>query len=269
MRARLASGLVAAAAVVGLLAGCGGEGGGGDLGLAEPGKILVGSDIAFAPFEFVQGGQNKGFDIDLMNEIADRLGVEAEFVNTGFDTLFTAVASGRYDVGMSAITITPERERTVDFSDPYFLASQALVAPTGGGIAGVDDLAGEDLAVQAATTGADYARKNFKDAKIVQFPTSEAAFTALDSGQVDAVFIDQPVAEDNVESIGGLQIAEQVDTDEEYGIAVPEDNTALLEALNEQLRAIIEDGTYEEIYGRWFDSPVPQQFREGGGGDGG
>ncbi|MDQ3612157.1 MAG: basic amino acid ABC transporter substrate-binding protein [Actinomycetota bacterium] len=269
MRARLVTRFAAVVAAVVVLAGCGGEEGGGELGLAEPGKILVGSDIAFAPFEFVEGGQNKGFDIDLMNEIADRLGVTAEFVNTGFDTLFTAVASGRYDVGMSAITITPERERTVNFSEPYFLASQALVAPTAGGITGVDDLTGQDLAVQAATTGADYAAQNFKDATIVQFPTSEAAFTALDSGQVDAVFIDQPVAEDNVESIGGLEIAEQVDTDEEYGIAVPDDNTALLEALDEQLRAIIEDGTYEEIYGRWFDSPVPQQFRASGGGDGG
>ncbi len=262
MRAGVVRRIAAAAALL-LLAGCGG-GSGGDLGLAQPGRILVGSDIAFAPFEFVQGGQNKGFDIDLMNEIAERLGVEAEFVNTGFDTLLTAVASGRYDVGMSAITITPEREKTVDFSDPYFLASQALVAPAGG-LEGVDDLAGKDLGVQAATTGADYASQNFKDAKLVEFPTSEAAFTALDSGRVDAVFIDQPVAEDNVENIGGLEIVAQVDTDEEYGIAVPQDNDALLEAINEQLQAIIDDGTYEDIYARWFDSPVPEQFSGNGG----
>lgn len=232
----------------------------GDLGLQQEGTIVVGSDIAFAPFEFVEDGENRGFDIDLMNEIASRLGLEAEFVNTGFDTLFTQVAANQFDAGMSAITITEERAQTVDFSDPYFAANQAIVAPTDSDIAGPEDLAGVAVGVQAATTGFDYAQENFTEAEIVEYPTSEAAFTALRGGQVQAVFIDLPVAAENTEGSEDFELKAEVDTDELYGIAVPPGNDALLEAINGALEEVISDGTYAEIYSEWFEGEVPEQF---------
>ena len=231
-----------------------------DLGLQQDGTIVVGSDIAFAPFEFVEDGENKGFDIDLMTEIADRLGLEAEFVNASFDTIFTQLASGDFDAIISGITITPEREEQIAFSDPYFFASQAITVGADADIAGEEDLEGKTLAVQSGTTGEDYAQENYAgDAEILPFPTSEAAFTALTAGQVDAVFIDLPVAEEAAEG-GDLEVVATVDTNEEYGIGVQKDNTALVEAINTQLEAIISDGTYEEIYGRWFTTEVPEAF---------
>jgi polar amino acid transport system substrate-binding protein len=269
-RTRLQWLLLLGSAIALLLSACGGGGGGSaengpaegnELGLQQPGIIRVGSDIAFQPFEFVEDNENKGFDVDLMNEIASRLGVEAQFVNTGFDGLFTQVANGQFDVGMSAITITEERAQTVAFSTPYFNANQAVVAPISSDIAGPEDFGGKRVGVQAATTGFQYATENFTDAQIVEFPTSEAAFTSLSAGQLDAVFIDTPVAESNVEGSAELELKATVETGEQYGIAVRPGNDALLEAINTQLEEIIADGTYEEIYGRWFDTEVPEEFR--------
>ena len=274
--------LALALALTVLAAACGGDGGddqeptgdgeatsadGGDapadLGLQQEGLLVVGSDIAFEPFEFIQDGEPAGFDIDLMNEIASRLGVEVEYVNASFDTIFTQLASGDFDAIISAITITEERQQTIAFTDPYFAANQALAVSEGSDIASVDDLAGKQLAAQANTTGLDYANENFTDATIVEFPTSEAAFTALRSGQVDAVFIDLPVVgQQEASSEGEVVLAEEVDTGELYGIGVQQDNEGLVAAINEQLAAIIEDGTYEQFYSEWFEGDVPEQFRQ-------
>jgi ABC-type amino acid transport substrate-binding protein len=233
-----------------------------DLGLQQEGKLVVGSDIAFEPFEFIENGEPAGFDIDLMNEIASRLGVEVEYVNTSFDTIFTQLASGDFDAIISAITITEEREQTIAFSDPYFAANQALAVPAESDIASVDDLADKQVAAQANTTGLDFANENFTESTIVEFPTGEAAFTALQSGQVDAVFIDLPVVAAQVEGSGGaVELAEEVDTGELYGIGLQQGNEGLATAINEQLAAIIEDGTYETLYTEWFDGEVPQQFQ--------
>ena len=238
----------------------GGDGAAGDLGLAQEGSILVGSDIAFEPFEFVEDDENKGFDIDLMNEIASRLGIEVEFVNTPFDTIFTQLAGGEFDAIISAITITDERDETIDFSDSYFAANQALAVAEGSDIGGVADIGGLQVGVQAGTTGLDYATENFTDSEIVEFPTSEAAFSALEGGQIDAVFIDLPVVGARVEQ-GGVVLAEEVDTGELYGVGVEQGNDGLREAINTQLEAIIADGTYEEFYTTWFEGDVPEQFQ--------
>ncbi len=233
-----------------------------DLGLAEEGLLVAGSDLDFEPFEFIEDGEEKGFDVDLMNEIGDRLGVEVEFVNSGFDTLLTQLDGGEFDVVISALTITEERAETVDFSNPYFAANQAMVVQADSGITGVEDIEGLDIGVQAATTGADYAKENFEpDATVVEFPGTPEAFTALESDQVDAVFIDLPVASEQAEGSDTLELVAEVDTAEEYGIAVQMGNAALLDAINATLAEIIEDSTYEAIYSEWFEGDVPEQFQ--------
>jgi ABC-type amino acid transport substrate-binding protein len=232
----------------------------GDLGLATEGNLVVGSDIAFEPFESIVDGEPVGFDIDLMDEIASRIGVEVEYQNTPFDTIFTQLAGGQFDAIISAITITDERDETIDFSEPYFAANQALAVAEGSAIASVDDISADTvLGVQAATTGADYALETFADATIQEFPTSVDAFNALASGQIDAVFIDLPVVGEQVEQ-GNAVLAEEVDTGELYGIGVQEGNTALKAAIDEALASIIDDGTYAEIYSTWFEGDVPEQF---------
>ena len=235
-----------------------------DLGLIEDGKLLVGSDINFAPFEFIEDGEEKGFDIDLMNEIAERLGLEVEYVNTGFDNIFTQLAGGEFDAIISAITITDERKQTIAFSEPYFQANQALVTTKDSGIEGADDLDGKDVGTQAGTTGLDYAKENFTDANIVEFPDAPAGFTAMAAGQVDAMFIDVPVAVEQVEGDDDFVLVEEVSTNELYGIGVQQENEALLEAINEALEEIIADGTYAEIFETWFPgAEVPEDFATG------
>lgn len=231
------------------------------LGLIEDGKLRVGSDINFAPFEFVEDGVEKGFDIELMDEIAKRLGVEAEYVNTSFDTIFTQLAGGEFDVIISAITITDERDETIDFSSPYFAANQALVVPKDSDITGVADLDGKDVGTQAGTTGLDYAKENFTGARVVEFPDAPAGFTAMAAGQLDAMFIDLPVAAEQVEGNADFMLAEEVDTNELYGIGLQEGNSALQEAINTHIADMITDGTYAAIYAKWFEGDVPQQFR--------
>lgn len=233
----------------------------GDLELAEEGQILVGSDLEFAPFESIEDGEPVGFDIDLFDEIADRLGLEIEYQDASFDTIFTQLAAGDFDAIISAITITEEREETISFTDPYFAANQGLVVATGSDIAGVDDLADQAVGAQAGTTGLDYANENFTESDIVEFDSYPAAFTALEGDQVDAVLADLPVAAEHTDDSDALEIAEEVDTEELYGIGVPQESTNLRDAISEQINDIIEDGTYEEIYSEWFEGDVPEQFR--------
>src|SRR5512145_2640704 len=123
--------------------GCGGDDDGGSssgsLNTIEEGKLRVGSDIPYAPFEFGRAPDYEGFDVDIVNEIAKRLDLEAEFVKTPFDPIFRNLAQGRFDMVASASTITPERERTVDFSEPYFPADQSLMVKRGSEIKSEDD----------------------------------------------------------------------------------------------------------------------------------
>jgi polar amino acid transport system substrate-binding protein len=240
-----------------------------DLGLIEEGTLLVGSDLAFAPFEFIEDGEEQGFDIDLMDEIGERLGVEVEYVDANFDTIFQQLAAGDFDAIISAITITGERAETINFTEPYFEATQALVVPTDSDIAGVDDLADQDVGAQAGTTGLDYANENFTDSTVTEFPDYPAAFTALETGQVDAVLADLAFADEGVQESEDLEIVEEVDTDEQYGIGVQEGNDALLHAIDDALEEIIDDGTYEEIFSEWFpEGEIPEQFA-GDGADNG
>lgn len=224
----------------------------GDLGLATEGEMLVGSDINFAPFESYDGDTAVGFDIDLLDEIASRLDLAVTYENVSFDTIFTQLAAGQYDAIISAITITEERDENIDFSAPYFSANQALSGPEGAELESVEDLTGDIVvAVQSGTTGEAYAQETFTDATVQSFPSSTDAFNAMAADQVDAVFIDVPVVQEQVDS-GNAILIEEVVTGELYGIGVPEGNTALKSAIDGALADIIADGTYEEIFTTWF-----------------
>lgn len=232
-----------------------------ELPLIEEGVLTVGSDLAFAPFEFIEEGEERGFDIDLMDAIAEELGVEATYVDADFDGILGQLATGEFDVVISALTITEDRAETVDFSDPYFEAVQALVVAEGSDIEGEDDLAGVAVGAQAGTTGLDYANENFTDSEIVEYPEYPAAFTALEAGELDAVIADLPAADDAARGSEELVITTEIDTDEQYGIAVDPDKPELLDAVNEALATLIEDGTYAEIFEEWFpEAEMPERF---------
>ena len=224
------------------------------------GRLTVGSDIPYPPFEMRKGGELVGLDMDLIKEIGTRLGLEVsddDIIDTGFDTIFTQLAGGRFDVVVAASTITPEREEEVNFSDPYYNSQQSLTVQSDSGISGVDGLeSGMTVGVQNGTTGKAWAEENLPDGvEIRSFPEGPDAYTALEGGQLDGVINDEPTAIAEIAERDGLEIAEVIDTGEAYGIAVDPGNEALLEAINQVLAEMIEDGTYQEIYDRYPDLP--------------
>lgn len=241
-----------------------------ELATIEEGVLTVGSDIPYPPFEFREAGELTGLDIDLIKEIGERLELEVSdenIVDTSFDTIFTQLAGARFDVVVAASTITPEREEEVNFSDPYYNSQQSLTVESGSDIATVDDLAeGDVVGVQNGTTGKAYAEDNVPDGvEIRSFKQGPDGYTALEAGQVDAVINDEPTALAEIEGRGGetLELVETLDTGEAYGIAVDPNNEALLEAVNETLAEIIEDGTYQEIYDAYPDLPPGGSVVEG------
>jgi len=227
-----------------------------------PGVLLVGSDVPYPPFEdFDEAGNVIGFDADLINEIANRLGLTVEWVDTDFDTIFTQLATGRFDVVASATTITAEREQQVDFSDTYYNSQQALTINTGlnPGIHSVDDLAaGDTVGVQTGTTGADWATENLapNGIEIREFVAVADAYNAVEAGQVVGVVSDEPSAVEEVANRAGIAIVQAIDTDEHYGFAVDPARPQLLAEVNRVLGEMIDDGTYQAIYDAWFEAPA-------------
>jgi polar amino acid transport system substrate-binding protein len=259
------------AAVALIASGCGGEDEEPSLPAAgteqapefqtiEAGVLTVGSDIPFPPFEFREGGELTGFDVELVEEMASRLNLEVKWVDTAFDTIFTQLAAGRFDVVASATTITPERDEQIDFTDPYYLAQQALTvnAEETPDIRSVDDLdEGDVVALQTGTTGEAWARENLEPGgvRIRSFPEAPDTYTALEAGSVTGVIFDEPSAISEAEARPALEVVEKIDTGEQYGFGVDPNNQVLLEVLNGVLEEIKDDGTYEEIYGRFGDLP--------------
>ncbi|HET9591524.1 MAG TPA: basic amino acid ABC transporter substrate-binding protein [Solirubrobacterales bacterium] len=254
--------LLALASVVAI--GCGGSdettgGGGGTTSEGGSGEPLsVGSDIPYPPFEQGKPGNYTGFDIELMEAIAEKMGRKAEFQDTSFETIFRDVQQGKFDAAISAATITEEREKAVDFSNPYYLSEQALLVAEGSPFKELKELEGKTVGVQQGTTGQELAKEEIGGAEIRPFPEGPDAVNALKSGTVEAVVIDAPVAQNAVEKSGGVEIAEKIPTEEEYGIAVAQGETELLEEINQGLKEVQEDGTYKKIYEKWFHLEPPK-----------
>jgi ABC-type amino acid transport substrate-binding protein len=233
-----------------------------DLGLLEPGRLRVASDIPYPPFEFTEPGSSEaiGFDVDLVKAIAATPGIgvtDVEFVKQPFDTIILSVAQGRFDMSASSFSITPERAQEIDFSDPYFTANQSILVQEGSEIASLDDLRGKRIGAQRGTTGADLAA-TVQDAEISRYELIDDAFNALAGGRVDAVVNDFAVsAYAAANQREGLVVAAQVPTDESYGLVFSKENPALRDAFNAGLAEIKENGTYDEIYQKWFGEAPP------------
>jgi polar amino acid transport system substrate-binding protein len=219
------------------------------------GTVTIGTNAEYPPFEYVdEEGNITGFDVELMEAIAEEAGFEYEFVNTRWDGIFVALASGEFDAVISASTITEEREEMVDFSDPYFNAGQRIaVRADETEIEGPEDLAGKRVGVQLGTTG-DIWLTDETEAEVVRYDENTLAFQALANGDVDAAVADGPTAVDIIKANPemDLKILPGTYTDEQYGIAVNPERQDLLEAINEGLAAVRESGQYDEIYEQYF-----------------
>jgi polar amino acid transport system substrate-binding protein len=266
--------LAAALAMLALalfVAACGGGGGGSTTGSEGTGNqneaeadggggepLSVGSDIPYPPFEQGKPGNYTGFDIELIEAIGGEVGLEPEVTDTSFETIFRDLAQGKFEAVVSAATITEEREKEVDFSNPYYLSEQAIVVKEGSSIEGLADLAGKTVAAQQGTTGLKLGKEKAEAGELRPYPEGPDAINALKAGVVEAVIIDYPVAQNAVNEEGGIEIAENVPTEELYGIAVAEGETSLLESINEGLAAILKNGTYAKLYEKWFHKPPPK-----------
>jgi ABC-type amino acid transport substrate-binding protein len=245
-----------------IAAGCGGDDDDGGETL-ESGKLLVGTDTPFPPFEIGQPPDISGYDIEVMNEIGKRLDLDITYQDTSFDTIFRDTAQGKFDTAAAASTITEGRERTVDFSDPYYEASQALVVTPGSDIKSTDDLGGLVVGAQDATTGETYANDETDASEVRGFPEGPDAINALRQGQVEAVIIDLPVAVDAEEKQGGIETAEEIPTMELYGFAFAQDNDALREDVNGALQEMKDDGFIDGLYEKYFKTKPPKSVLEG------
>lgn len=225
-------------------------------------RLTVGSDIPYKPFEFGDAPDYDGFDVDIVSEIGDRLGLTVQFRKTPFDTIFRDLAQGRFDMVASAVTITEERQQTVDFSEPYFAADQSLMVKKGSDIRTVQDLEGEIVGAQLGTTGADYARDETPAEDVRTFDLIDDAFQALQAGQVAAVINDFPVSKFAERSREELQVVQTIQTGEQYGLAFAKGSDELREAVSGALREMKQDGTYAEIYREWFEEDPPQSILE-------
>lgn len=251
--------LAVAAATAFTLAACSDEGGTSSSGadLVKADTLTVCSDIPYAPFEIVDDTTDSGysgFDMDIVAEIADRLDLELAVKDSGFDGLQSGLAlnSGECDLVASALTITEDRAKNLAFSDPYYDSKQSLLVPTDSDIADIGDLDGTQVGVQKDTTGKTYAEENATGAEIVSLPDDPAMFQALKAGQVDALLQDLPVNLTHTTD-GEFTIVETYETDEQYGLAAKLDNDQLVEDINGALADMRDDGTYDELYAKYFE----------------
>jgi ABC-type amino acid transport substrate-binding protein len=225
---------------------------------AVDGKITVASNIAYPPFEFSPKGRPKGFDIDLMNEIAKRAGFKVRYENVQFDSVLRGLDADLFDAAISAMSITGEREKQIDFSDPYFNADQALLVKSDSKIKTVDDLSGATVGVQAGSTGqlkGEELHKGGQIAEVKPYRTIAEAFSDLRAGKIDGVIYDLSAAHKKVvENEGKIRYVESIPTGEQYGIAFPKDSL-LVEPVNQALEDIKNDGTYEKLYEKWIGIP--------------
>lgn len=257
---------VVVAATAALLAACGGGGGtstvttesGEEIQLVEAGALTVCTHLPYEPFQFNEGGEIVGFDVDMMDLVAEELGVEQTIV----DTPFEGIQSGedlnalKCDAAAAGMTITEEREEKIDFSDPYFDATQALLVQNDAPYESLEDLEGETLAVQSGTTGKIYAEENAPEGVTLRTYEDLTLLTsAVKTGQVPAGINDSSVLYPYVEENPDMAVAAEFDTGEQYGLAVKEEGSeALLELINQVIAEAKSDGTYDEIYEKWFPS---------------
>jgi len=260
---------IAAAAVLALsLTACGGSdsGGGGSedkakaagITLVKPGKLTVCTHLPYKPFQYKDGSDVVGFDVDLLNLVADDLGVKQDVVNIEWAQVTSGAAfkAKKCDMGMGAMTITPERQAAISITDPYMDATQVLMAKKDSGITSLADLRGKKLGAQADTTGKKYADENAQANGYTVIPFNDLALQEnnVKSGRVAAAINDNGVLYDFVKDNPDMAVVAEFNTGEQYGFGALKDGSGpkLVGKFNELLTKAKSDGKYNEIYKKWF-----------------
>jgi ABC-type amino acid transport substrate-binding protein len=220
----------------------------------DSGQLVVASDTTWPPFEIFNStsGVYEGVDIDIVQAIANELGVKLVIKPLSFDAVIGAVQSGQADIAISSITILPERALAVNFSTSYYLANQGILVKDGSGITSAAGLAGKTIGAQLGTTGLYWAQANLTSSTVTQYQDIPTAVVALEQGQIDAVICDTPVANNYaVDPHYTIHVGFSVVTNEEYGIAIAKGNPALQMAINAIIERMKSDGSLHAILVKW------------------
>lgn len=236
---------------LGLLSGCGSSNSdsntpsGDDASdAAAKTKLVVATSPDFPPFESLEGGEVVGIEVDILKKVAEKMGMELDLQQMDFDSVIPGVQAGKFDLGMSGITVTDKRKENVDFSSVYFMAAQAIVVTADSGIIGKADLEGKKVSVQTGTTAEEYCMGNGYE--VLAFTANNDAAAALTAGKVDAWVVDNEVALAMAPELG-LTVLDEAMTSEPYAFAFQK-GSELVAPFNEALDALLADGTVEQIF---------------------
>ncbi len=231
------------------------EGDAADTADTEEADVLVmATNAEFPPYEYHEGGEIVGIDVEIAEQVAENLGCELKIEDIAFDSIIPAVTSGKADFGLAGMTVTEKRLKSVNFSDPYTTATQVVIVKEDSEIAGVADLDGKKIGVQLGTTGDIYATDDVPDATIERYNKGFEAVQALLQGKIDAVIIDNEPAKVFVAENEGIKILEEEFAVEEYAMAIAKDNLMLLENVNKALEELKADGTLQAIIDKYISA---------------
>lgn len=226
-----------------------------------PGKLVMSTNASFPPYEMVAAdGSFEGIDVDVAAAIADKLGLELQIDNMGFDACILAVQQGKSDICMAGLTVTPERSAVMDFTDTYANGVQVVIVANSSDIKTLDDLANDKMiGTQMGTTGYIYCSDTVENGgygedHVIPYDDGAAAIQALLKGQIDAVVIDNMPAQEYVAANPGLKILDMEYANEDYAIGIAKGNTELLNAVNATLNELIADGTVQSIVDKYISA---------------
>ena len=225
----------------------------GGAATTEKETLTMGTNAAFPPYEFVDENNNiVGIDAEIAAAVAEKMGMELEIKDMAFESLITAVSSGSVDVVLAGMTVTPEREESVNFSESYATGIQVVIVKEDSAIASIDDLEGKKIGVQTGTTGDIYCAGDYGEENIARYDNGALAVAALQNGQVDCVVIDNEPAKAFVAANEGLKILDTEYITENYAAAFAKENTELLEKFNTALAELKAEGKIDEIIAKYI-----------------
>lgn len=225
----------------------------GNSDASGPKKLVMCTNAEFPPYEFKEGGQFAGIDVECARLIGSKLGYEVEILDIAFDSLIPTVMSGKADFAMAGMTVTEDRLKNIDFTHTYQTAVQTVVVPSSSSIESIDDLSDKKIGVQTGTTGDIYCSGDFGEDAIERYSKIIDGFQAMKAGKIDACVVDDQVAKSIVASDGGsFKILDTAYANEEYAIAVKKGNTELLNKLNSVIDEIKANGELKKIIDKYI-----------------
>ena len=221
---------------------------------AQNNVLRVATDATFPPMELVENGKKTGFDVELVEAVAAKMGKKVEWIDIDFKGLVPGLVAKRYEMAVSAIYITDERKKVVDFTQPYYAGGLVAMVKDGSPIAKLADLNGKKVSVQVGTKSVGFMTENYPKVQRVEVEKNQEMFNLVDIGRADAAVTGKPAAFQYIRTRGGMKVLPEQLTTEEYGMAVRKDMPELTAAVNKALEQLKADGGYKAIVDKWFPS---------------